>query len=106
MAPHDVDAPARTHVLSVEALGTGYGKKQVVFEATMHVDEGEVVGVLGHNGSGKSTTIKTILGVLPPISGKVVYRGKDCTGRNQLVSANDGQVFLNWGGGAWSLGGL
>ncbi|WP_370944674.1 hypothetical protein AB5J62_36925 [Amycolatopsis sp. cg5] len=34
------------------------------------------------------------------------WEGKDCTGRNQLVSANDGQVFLNWGGGAWSLGGL
>jgi len=94
LAPRDVDAPTQTHVLSLEGLGTGYGKKQVVFDATMHVDEGEVVGVLGHNGSGKSTTIKTILGVLPPIKGKVLYRGKDCTGRNPRLNVRDGMALI------------
>ncbi|HEX9260106.1 MAG TPA: ABC transporter ATP-binding protein [Acidimicrobiales bacterium] len=93
MEPRD-GAAARQRVLSLEALGTGYGKKQVVFEASMHVDEGEIVGVLGHNGSGKSTTIKTILGVLPPISGKVTYMGHDCTGRNPRVNVREGMALI------------
>ena len=83
----DLDSPAAQNgqtaapVLTIEKLRTGYGRKQVVFDVDIHVNEGEVVGVLGHNGSGKSTTMKSVLGVLPAMGGKVIYEGADVTKR-------------------------
>ena len=53
-------------VLRVEGLYGGYGRKQVVFDVSLHVGAGEVVTLLGHNGSGKTTTIRTVLGLFPP----------------------------------------
>jgi branched-chain amino acid transport system ATP-binding protein len=81
-------------VLSVENLRTGYGRKQVVFDLSFHLDEGEIVGILGHNGSGKSTTIRSILGVLPPMGGKIIYRGKDTTGRNARLNVREGMALI------------
>jgi branched-chain amino acid transport system ATP-binding protein len=81
-------------VLAVQDLGTGYGRKQVVFDASFHVGEGEIVGIFGHNGSGKSTTIRTILGVLPPITGQVTYLGKDATGRSTRVNVQEGMALI------------
>ena len=48
-----VNGDGRVPLLSVEQLQAGYGRKQVVFDVDLHVDEGEIVGILGHNGSGK-----------------------------------------------------
>ena len=70
--PETIDAPADVSpqvVLRVEQLQAGYGRKQVVFDVDLTVREGEILGVLGHNGSGKSTTIRTILGLNPVIGG-------------------------------------
>ena len=66
-------------MLAVERLRAGYGRKQVVFDVDFHVDEGEVVTLLGHNGSGKTTTIRTILGLLGAQGGRVFFRGEDVT---------------------------
>ena len=79
-------------MLVVENLHAGYGRKQVVFDVDIHVNEGEVVGILGHNGSGKSTTIKTILGILPVQGGKVTFHGHDVTkaGSRANVKAGHG----------------
>jgi branched-chain amino acid transport system ATP-binding protein len=84
----------RTQVLSLEHLNAGYGKKQVVFDLTMHVEEGEIVGVLGHNGSGKSTTIRSVLGVLPAFGGKVVFRGEDVTRRGSRLNVKHGMALI------------
>ena len=70
LRPSAADGPVgngdgRTPLLSVEGLQAGYGRKHVVFDVDLRVYEGEVVGILGHNGSGKSTTIKAILGINP-----------------------------------------
>jgi len=85
---------AADDVLVIEKLNAGYGRKQVVFDADMHVARGEVVGVLGHNGSGKSTTIKTVHGVIPPISGNITYLGKDTTGRGTSHNVRDGMALI------------
>jgi branched-chain amino acid transport system ATP-binding protein len=92
LGPHDIGP--RPTVLSVDKLGTGYGRKQVVFDASFHVDEGEIVGIFGHNGSGKSTTIRTILGVLPPLAGSVAYLGHDATGRSTRVNVREGMALI------------
>jgi branched-chain amino acid transport system ATP-binding protein len=81
-------------LLSLENLTTGYGRIRVVFDVSMHVNEGEIVGVLGHNGSGKSTTIKTVLGVLPALGGKVFYEGVDVTRRGSRLNVKHGMALI------------
>jgi branched-chain amino acid transport system ATP-binding protein len=66
-------------LLSVEALGAGYGNKQVIHDVSLSVRQGEIVGLFGHNGAGKTTTIRSVLGLVPTSSGKIVFAGKDIT---------------------------
>jgi len=79
LAVFATDAVAGTNVLAVDGLYAGYGRKQVVFDVSLHVAAGEVVTLLGHNGSGKTTTIKTVLGLFPAQGGRVTYQGRDVT---------------------------
>lgn len=81
-------------VLDIEGYGTGYGRKQVVFDVSFHVGEGEIVGIFGHNGSGKSTTIRSILGLLPPFTGTVRYQGVECTGRSARRNVREGMALI------------
>ncbi|MGV3489015.1 MAG: ABC transporter ATP-binding protein [Tuberibacillus sp.] len=64
-------------ILKVEHLSGGYSKKnQVLHDINFHVDSGELVGLVGLNGAGKSTTIKHILGLLEPTEGAIEVNGK------------------------------
>ena len=81
-------------VLVVDHLRTGYGRKQVVFDVDLHVNEGEVVGILGHNGSGKSTSIKAILGILPVQAGKVTFKGRDVTKSSSRANVKAGMAMI------------
>lgn len=65
--------------LVLEGLQAGYGRKQVVFDVSLNVNDGEIVTILGHNGAGKTTTLKTVFGMLPAQGGRVVYHGSDIT---------------------------
>ena len=60
-------------LLEVEALDQFYGDLQALFGITLHVDEGEIVAVIGANGAGKSTLLRTVAGVLPTSSGSVRF---------------------------------
>jgi branched-chain amino acid transport system ATP-binding protein len=61
-------------ILEVEGLDAGYGPLQVLHGVTLAVAEGEIVSLVGANGSGKTTTIKTIVGLLRPRAGRIRYR--------------------------------
>lgn len=63
--------------LSVRGLSAGYNKRAVVFDATLRVGPGEIVTLVGHNGAGKSTTLRSICGLNRPFAGTVTYRGRD-----------------------------
>jgi branched-chain amino acid transport system ATP-binding protein len=95
--PADADgrepAPA-TPLLVVEGLRAGYGRKQVVFDVDFHVDEGEVVTILGHNGSGKTTTIRTILGLLDAQGGRVMFRGEDVSHAGSRRNVRRGMALI------------
>jgi branched-chain amino acid transport system ATP-binding protein len=67
-------------VLVVDALEAGYGAAQVLFGVSFSVAAGEVVTLLGRNGMGKSTTIATIMGLLPTAGGTVTFGGRTLTG--------------------------
>jgi len=81
-------------ILVVENLFAGYGRKQVVFDVSLHVREGEIITILGHNGSGKSTTIKTILNLLPAQGGKISYRGEDVTKAGPRHNVKAGMAMI------------
>ena len=67
-------------MLEVVGLCTGYGRSQALFDINFEVRTGEVVTLMGRNGMGKSTTIKTLFGLLPAWSGTVRFDGRDITG--------------------------
>ena len=67
-------------ILAARELHTFYGKSHILHGVSIDVGAGEVVGVLGRNGVGKSTTLKTIMGLLRPARGSVVFAGQDVTG--------------------------
>src|SRR5260221_12407109 len=67
-------------LVAVEDVHTYYGKSHILHGVSLHVDRGEVVGLLGRNGVGKSTTLKTIMGLVHPNRGKVLFAGKPITG--------------------------
>jgi branched-chain amino acid transport system ATP-binding protein len=67
-------------LIAVEDLHTYYGKSHILHGVTLHVGPGEVVGLLGRNGVGKSTTLKTIMGLVRPIEGSVRLGGQLITG--------------------------
>jgi branched-chain amino acid transport system ATP-binding protein len=66
-------------VLSVEGLDAGYGEAQILFGVDLTVGEGEVVTLLGRNGMGKTTTVRSIMGLLPAKAGKIAFGGRDLT---------------------------
>jgi branched-chain amino acid transport system ATP-binding protein len=77
-------------MLRVEGLESAYGNSRVLFGIDLSVDSGEVVTLLGRNGMGKTTTIKSIFGLLRPSAGRVSIDGVDVTGRPPHVIARHG----------------
>jgi branched-chain amino acid transport system ATP-binding protein len=67
-------------LLEVEAINTFYGDSHILFDLSLRVEEGEVVALLGRNGSGKTTTMNTIMGVLAPRSGAIRFSGENVAG--------------------------
>ena len=69
-----------TSVLTVEGLETSYGQSQVLFGVDLEVRRGEVVTLLGRNGMGKTTTIRSIMGMTAPHGGSVRFEGRQLRG--------------------------
>ena len=67
-------------MLVVEGLETSYGSSQVLFGVSLEVGAGEVVTLLGRNGMGKTTTIKTIFGLVPAQTGSIAFDGRELLG--------------------------
>jgi branched-chain amino acid transport system ATP-binding protein len=66
--------------LEVSDLDTSYGMSRVLFGVSLDVDEGEVVALMGRNGVGKTTTMRSIMGLTPPRSGSITWDGKPIAG--------------------------
>lgn len=83
-----------TPLLDVQGLRTFYGRAQILFDVALRVDPGEVVVLLGRNGAGKSTTLKTIAGLVPAAAGTVRFDGADVTAvpTHQIVRRGLGYV--------------
>ncbi len=67
-------------LVTVEGIHTFYGKSHILHGVSLEVGRGEVVGLLGRNGVGKSTTLKTVMGLVRPSQGEIRYEGRAITG--------------------------
>jgi branched-chain amino acid transport system ATP-binding protein len=81
-------------ILAVESIHTSYGLSQILFGVSLHVGAGECVSLLGRNGVGKSTTLRSIMGLTAPRQGTVVYNGQDITGKPAFRVAQLGIGFV------------
>jgi branched-chain amino acid transport system ATP-binding protein len=89
-----VSAGAPDAILTVEDIYTAYGLSQVLFGVSIEVKRGECVCLLGRNGVGKTTTMRSIIGLTPPTRGRVVWKGRDVTGRAPYQIARAGIGFI------------
>lgn len=81
-------------LLSVQDIHTAYGLSRVLFGISLDVDAGECVCLLGRNGVGKSTTMRSIMGITPPRAGRVIWHGRDMTGAAPHRMARAGIGFV------------
>jgi branched-chain amino acid transport system ATP-binding protein len=77
-------------MLTVEGLKTSYGQSQVLFGIDLEVRRGEVVTLLGRNGMGKTTTIRSIMGMTPPQGGSITFEGRQLRGLSSFRIAKLG----------------
>jgi branched-chain amino acid transport system ATP-binding protein len=81
-------------LLRLEGVNTYYGQMHILQEMNLEVRSGELVCLLGGNASGKSTTLKTILGIVRPHTGRVSFEGEDVTGRSTSYRIGKGMAIV------------
>jgi branched-chain amino acid transport system ATP-binding protein len=81
-------------LLEVTALNSYYGESHILFDVSLHVEKNEVVALLGRNGAGKSTTLKSLMGIVQPRSGKVLFDGEDVAGKPSHAIALAGMQLV------------
>lgn len=67
-------------MLKIEGLNAAYGRIRVLWDVFLEVNEKEAIGLFGPNGAGKTTLVNCIVGLLRPISGRIIFQGRDITG--------------------------
>jgi branched-chain amino acid transport system ATP-binding protein len=67
-------------LLAVHEVHTAYGLSRVLFGVSLEIEAGECVALLGRNGVGKTTTIRSVMGLTPPNAGRILWRGRDIAG--------------------------
>jgi branched-chain amino acid transport system ATP-binding protein len=83
------------NLLEASGLNSYYGDSHILFDVSLHVAKNEVVGLLGRNGAGKSTTLKSLMGVLTPRSGTVMFDGVDIAGKKSHAIALAGMQLVH-----------
>jgi branched-chain amino acid transport system ATP-binding protein len=81
-------------LLEVEGLNSYYGDSHILFDVSLRVNAHEVVALLGRNGAGKSTTLKSLMGLVKPRSGSIVLNGAEVAGRAAHAIARAGMQLV------------
>jgi branched-chain amino acid transport system ATP-binding protein len=83
------------NLLEVRGLNSYYGDSHILFDVGLHVARNEVVALLGRNGAGKSTTLKSLMGVVTPRTGSVVLDGEELAGKKSHAIARAGMQLVH-----------
>lgn len=81
-------------MLEVRGIHTYYGSSHVLFGLSLRVARGEIVGILGRNGVGKTTILRSIIGLTPPRQGTIEFDGHDVTGKSPYLLTRSGIGFV------------
>jgi branched-chain amino acid transport system ATP-binding protein len=81
-------------MLDVKKIHAYYGLSHILFDVSLSVNKGEVVGLLGRNGAGKSTTMRSIMGLTPPKQGKISFNDADITGEKAYLLFRKGIGYV------------
>ncbi len=82
-------------LLEVRALNSYYGDSHILFDVSLRVERNEVVALLGRNGAGKSTTLKSLMGVVAPRTGSVMLDGIEISGKKSHAIAQAGMQLVH-----------
>jgi branched-chain amino acid transport system ATP-binding protein len=82
-------------LLEVQGLNSYYGDSHILFDVALRVERNEVVALMGRNGAGKSTTLKSLMGVVTPRAGAIVLDGVDLAGRKSHRIAQAGMQLVH-----------
>jgi branched-chain amino acid transport system ATP-binding protein len=82
-------------LLEVNGLNSYYGDSHILFDVSLRVDRNEVVALLGRNGAGKSTTLKSLMGVVTPRAGSIVFDGVEIAGKKSHAVAQAGMQLVH-----------
>jgi branched-chain amino acid transport system ATP-binding protein len=82
-------------LLEVQGLNSYYGDSHILFDVGLRVERNEVVALLGRNGAGKSTTLKSLMGVVTPRTGTVIFDGHNIAGRKSHTIAQAGMQLVH-----------
>jgi len=83
------------NLLEVTGLNTYYGDSHILFDVALRVAKNEVVALLGRNGAGKSTTLKSLMGVVQPRKGSIVFDGTEIAGKQSHTIARAGMQLVH-----------
>ena len=81
-------------VLEVTDLSVSYGAIQALTGISLHLDEGEIVTLIGANGAGKSTTLRAIMGLVPPTAGEILFHGRSTEGTQTFQLVREGLILV------------
>ena len=82
-------------LLEVKSLNSYYGDSHILFDVSLRVEKNEVVALLGRNGAGKSTTLKSLMGVVTPRTGQVMFDGRNVAGQKSHAIARAGMQLVH-----------
>jgi branched-chain amino acid transport system ATP-binding protein len=82
-------------LLEVNGLNTYYGDSHILFGVALRVEQNEVVALLGRNGAGKSTTLKSLMGVVTPRAGSILFDGAEIAGKKSHAIAQAGMQLVH-----------
>lgn len=80
-------------ILEIDSINTFYGETQALFDISLNIKKGEVVSLLGASGAGKTTTIRSILGLTPPKTGRITFNGQGIT---KWATHRIAQAGISW----------
>ena len=80
--------------LEIKEINTFYGRSHILFDVSLAVEKGEVVSLLWRNGAGKTTTFRSVIGLTPPQSGEIVFKGERISGLRAFRICRKGVGFV------------
>jgi branched-chain amino acid transport system ATP-binding protein len=81
-------------MLEVREIHSFYGKSHILFGISLEVSKGKIVGLMGRNGAGKSTTLKSMIGIVPPQSGSILFQNEEIMGLPPFRIARKGMGYV------------